>query len=245
MADSLDEIIGRYQADAPLARASTIPAAWYLDPRVLELEHRTVFSRSWQMAGRLDELRAPGDYVTCELPGGEPIVVARGADSRLRAFFNVCRHHAAAVVTDVHGCVQQFRCPLPRVDVRSRWCAERDARLRRGVRLRPLGARTRSPRVCGWPRNGRSSDPSAMARRWRRSSGPPCPAISPRVVSTRCTGSSVAITRSTATGRCSWTTTSMAGITCRTCIGDSTASSARANTRSRSASVSASSGARS
>jgi choline monooxygenase len=111
MADSLDEIIGRYQADAPLARASTIPAAWYLDPRVLELEHGTVFSRSWQMAGRLDELRAPGNYVTCELPGGEPIVVARGADGRLRAFFNVCRHHAAAVATDVHGCVQQFRCP--------------------------------------------------------------------------------------------------------------------------------------
>ena len=111
MADSLHEIIGRYRADAPLARASTIPAAWYIDPRVLELEHRTVFSRSWQIAGRLDELRSPGDYITCELPGGEPIVVTRGADQHLRAFFNVCRHHAAAVVTDVHGSAQQFRCP--------------------------------------------------------------------------------------------------------------------------------------
>src|SRR5262245_47351709 len=111
MADSLHEIIGRYRADAPLARASTIPAAWYIDTRVLELEHRTVFSHSWQMAARLDELRVPGDYITCELAGGEPIVVTRGTDQQLRAFFNVCRHHAAAVVADVRGSAQQFRCP--------------------------------------------------------------------------------------------------------------------------------------
>src|SRR5262245_48003754 len=103
MADSLHEIIARYDADAPLALASTIPAAWYIDPRVLDLERRTVFTRSWQMAGRLDELHSPGDYMACELPAGEPIVVIRGADGHLRAFFNVCRHHAAAVVTDAHG----------------------------------------------------------------------------------------------------------------------------------------------
>jgi len=29
----------------------------------------------------------------------------------LRAFYNVCRHHAAAVVTEAHGCAKQFRCP--------------------------------------------------------------------------------------------------------------------------------------
>jgi choline monooxygenase len=110
MTDPLDAIIGRYQVNA-LAHASTIPAAWYVDPRVLELEHRTVFRHSWQVAGRLDDLRAPGDYLTCELPGGEPIVVTRGADHALRAFFNVCRHHAAAVVTGASGSAQQLRCP--------------------------------------------------------------------------------------------------------------------------------------
>jgi len=44
-------------------------------------------------------------------PGGEPIVVVRGDDGVLRAFFNVCRHHAAAVVNDAHGTARQFRCP--------------------------------------------------------------------------------------------------------------------------------------
>jgi len=41
----------------------------------------------------------------------EPIVVARGDDGQLRAFYNVCRHHAAAVVTEAQGCAKQFRCP--------------------------------------------------------------------------------------------------------------------------------------
>jgi choline monooxygenase len=109
--DSLAQIVSRYRADAPLDRAATIPAAWYVDPRVFDLELHTVFRTSWQVAGDLRDLRAPGDYVTCELPGGEPIVVVRGADHALRAFFNVCRHHAAAVVTDAHGSAQQFRCP--------------------------------------------------------------------------------------------------------------------------------------
>jgi len=107
----LDEIINGYRRDAPLAQARTIPAAWYTDPRVFDLERQTVFSRSWQVAGRLDELRAPGDYVACELSNGEPILVAREEDGSLRGFYNVCRHHAAAVVPDSAGSARQFRCP--------------------------------------------------------------------------------------------------------------------------------------
>ena len=100
MQRSLEQIVAAYGKDVPLERASTIPAAWYTDARVSELERSTVFKRSWQVAGRRDAVRAPGDYIACELAGGEPIVVSRADDRVLRAFFNVCRHHAAAVVTD-------------------------------------------------------------------------------------------------------------------------------------------------
>jgi choline monooxygenase len=108
---SLEQILLLYDASAPLDRASTIPAPWYTDTRLLDLELRSVFRRSWQYAGRLDQLRSPGDYAACELPGGEPVVLVRGQDDVLRGFFNVCRHHAAAVVTDPHGSARQFRCP--------------------------------------------------------------------------------------------------------------------------------------
>jgi choline monooxygenase len=111
VSDSLEHIVNRYRPDVPLAHAATIPAAWYIDPRVFELELRTVFRRSWQVAGHVEHLAEPGDFITCELPGGEPIVVVRGDDRALRGFYNVCRHHAAAVVAESHGSTRQFRCP--------------------------------------------------------------------------------------------------------------------------------------
>jgi choline monooxygenase len=111
MAPPLREIIDSYDPRRPLANASTIPAAWYVDPRLLDLERQTVFARSWQMVGRVDQLDSPGDYVTFDLPAGEPVVVVRGDDGVLRGFFNVCRHHAAAVVTDPQGSARVLRCP--------------------------------------------------------------------------------------------------------------------------------------
>jgi choline monooxygenase len=110
MASSVREIIESYNKDAPLAGAWTIPASWYVDPRVADLERQTVFAESWQMVGRADQVREPGRYVTVEL-AGEPIVVVRGGDGILRAFFNVCRHHAAAVMTDAQGAARHLRCP--------------------------------------------------------------------------------------------------------------------------------------
>ncbi len=110
MAASVREILESYNTDAPLAEAWTIPASWYIDSRVAELERQTVFARSWQMVGRADQVREPGQYITCELYG-EPILVVRGRDQILRGFFNVCRHHAAAVMTEPEGTTQSLRCP--------------------------------------------------------------------------------------------------------------------------------------
>ena len=82
MAVSVKEIIETYNPDAILAEASTPPYSWYVDPRILELERSTVFARSWQVVGRADQVREPGQYITCELTG-EPILVVRGNDGVL------------------------------------------------------------------------------------------------------------------------------------------------------------------
>jgi choline monooxygenase len=108
---TLEDIIRGYDARLPLSHASTIPAEWYTDARIFDLERRAVFAPAWQVAGRTDQLERGGDFVACELAGGEPIVIVRGADGLLRAFFNVCRHHAAAVVTHPHGSATVLRCP--------------------------------------------------------------------------------------------------------------------------------------
>ena len=103
-------IVDEYDPNAPLALASTIPSSWYVDKTLFELELKTVFSNTWQLAGRLDQVTQPGQYVTTDI-AGEPVVVVRGSDGVLRAFFNVCRHHAAAVMTDPEGKAAQLRCP--------------------------------------------------------------------------------------------------------------------------------------
>ena len=104
------EIIDAYDPEAPLAEASTPPAEWYIDSRILDLERQTVFTRSWQLVGRAAQVIEPGQYITNEV-AGEPIVVVRGSDGILRGFFNVCRHHAAAVMSDGEGMTQKLRCP--------------------------------------------------------------------------------------------------------------------------------------
>jgi choline monooxygenase len=111
MRRSLRDIVHSYDRNQPLERASTIPASWYLSSDIMDLERRTVFARAWQLAGRVEQVRAPGQYVSCILASGEPVVVIRGADDVLRAFFNVCRHHAAAVVTEPDGSARTLRCP--------------------------------------------------------------------------------------------------------------------------------------
>ncbi len=75
-----------------------------------ELERKTVFSRSWHFAGRGEQVEVPGQYLTCEI-AGEPVVIVRGTDGVLRGFFNVCRHHAAAVMTESCGQASQLQCP--------------------------------------------------------------------------------------------------------------------------------------
>src|SRR5262249_36965961 len=50
-----------------------------------------------------------GSYLTAEI-AGEPIVVVRGEDGILRAFFNVCRHRAAPILNEPCGTASKLRC---------------------------------------------------------------------------------------------------------------------------------------
>jgi choline monooxygenase len=110
MLHSIHDVLNLYNPADPLERASTIPALWYRDPRVEELERGAVFGSTWQVVGRLEQVLEKGHFFTAEV-AGEPIVIVRDEDGNLRAFFNVCRHHAAAVVPEAQGCAKQFRCP--------------------------------------------------------------------------------------------------------------------------------------
>jgi len=107
---SVEQILTSYDDKAPLSEALTIPAPWYVDPRIAALESLTVFSKTWQMIGRAEQVANPGQFVTA-MVAGEPIVAVRSTDGQLRAFYNVCRHHAAKVVTEPCGSASILHCP--------------------------------------------------------------------------------------------------------------------------------------
>src|SRR5262249_44105838 len=109
MTPSLTQLLANFDADRPLDRAETIPASWYFDAELADCERRVVFGDSWQAVGRAEQVADAGSFLTAEV-AGEPILVVRDSDGVLRAFFNVCRHRAAPLLTEPCGRTTKLRC---------------------------------------------------------------------------------------------------------------------------------------
>jgi choline monooxygenase len=101
--------LGRFRSELPVEEATTPPSSWYTLPGFLELEARTVFRRSWQYACPLEKLPGPGSFVRVDLLG-QSYLVLRDEHGELRGFHNVCRHHAAQLLSGA-GQVERLVCP--------------------------------------------------------------------------------------------------------------------------------------
>jgi choline monooxygenase len=109
MNPTLAQKLAGFDPDRPLERAETIPADWYRDPEIAELERRAVFGDTWQAVGRAEQVAEPGSFLTAEV-ASEPVVVVRDEAGLLRAFSNVCRHRAAPVAVGPCGRASRLRC---------------------------------------------------------------------------------------------------------------------------------------
>lgn len=81
----------------------------YTDPKVLEDEMEHVFSKSWQIVGHESQLDKPGKFFTTTV-AGEPIIVIRGNDDVIRAFYNVCPHRATKLEKNESGKKKILQC---------------------------------------------------------------------------------------------------------------------------------------
>jgi glycine betaine catabolism A len=107
----------------PFADARTLPAAVYTSSEVFRLEQQALFGRSWLCAGRERDLPAAGDFFVQEI-AGDSVIVLRGADRNIRAFFNVCRHRGSRLITVPKGSgLKRLLCPY------HAWSYELDGRL--------------------------------------------------------------------------------------------------------------------
>ena len=110
----LDEIDYEFERPSPpdsFPNLPRIPAGRYLDPDLFEME-LGLFRRSWLIVGTVHEFPSVGSYKVVDRWGGASVVVVRGRDERLRAFWNVCQHRGAPVVRGPSGRVQggAMRC---------------------------------------------------------------------------------------------------------------------------------------
>ncbi len=80
----------------PLNQAETIPSEWYLSDSILEFEKEHLFSKFWQLACHENQLPEQGDMHTLEV-AGNPILIVRDSNNKLRAFYNVCKHRGGPV----------------------------------------------------------------------------------------------------------------------------------------------------
>lgn len=81
----------------------------YTDQRIFSQEQAELFGKVWLFVCHESELASAGDFRTT-LAGGKPVVVVRGEDGAVRAFYNVCRHRAAPVVREESGNARAFQC---------------------------------------------------------------------------------------------------------------------------------------
>lgn len=100
----------------------SLPGWVYHDPDFFRAEMAAVIRPSWQVVCHVNDVPRPGDWHGLDYLG-ESLIVIRGDDRQVRAFYNVCRHRASRVVDGASGCAKKLVCPY------HGWAYEKDGRL--------------------------------------------------------------------------------------------------------------------
>ncbi|MBU6266300.1 MAG: aromatic ring-hydroxylating dioxygenase subunit alpha [Sphingomonadales bacterium] len=89
-----------------------IPAHVYYDAEWYELERKAIFMREWLEVGHMCELPQPGSWIRRELEfANASILIVRGKDDKVRAFYNACTHRGTQLVEEESGKGANFLCP--------------------------------------------------------------------------------------------------------------------------------------
>ena len=95
----------------PVTSATTLIPDAYTSEEFYALEQERVFATTWVAVGCTSDLKNPGDAIVADA-AGQSIIVVRNKEGQLRAFYNVCRHRGAQLLTPDQTHVRKFfRCP--------------------------------------------------------------------------------------------------------------------------------------
>ncbi|QIG81547.1 aromatic ring-hydroxylating oxygenase subunit alpha [Stakelama tenebrarum] len=93
--------VGKAVSD-DLSEAVTYPVDAFISREYAQAEPERLWSKVWQQAGRVEELKQVGDYITYNICH-DSILIVRDTPETLRAFHNVCPHRGRRLVGNNTG----------------------------------------------------------------------------------------------------------------------------------------------
>jgi methanesulfonate monooxygenase subunit alpha len=87
-----------------------VDARLYTDQGLFREEQEKIFGRAWILACHESEIARPYDYRTFQHPAGKNILLVRGEDGQVRAFYNVCPHRGNVLVHEPAGNARSLSC---------------------------------------------------------------------------------------------------------------------------------------
>lgn len=93
----------------PTEEASTLMPDCYRRADFFELESQKIFANAWVCVGYASQVDQPGKMLRAQV-AGQPLVITRNKEGKLRGFFNVCRHRGSLLVLEEKK-HERFRCP--------------------------------------------------------------------------------------------------------------------------------------
>lgn len=99
----------------PLSGPVTIPVEAYISEAYARAERDKLWRKVWQMAGRLEDMPAVGDFLTYNILD-DSLLIVRTAPDQVRAYHNVCAHRGRRLVDtpagarNARGHRKQFVC---------------------------------------------------------------------------------------------------------------------------------------
>jgi choline monooxygenase len=110
---TVEDLLGPEAIEAlfrPTVHALGLPGRSYTDEAFFRLENERLFPRLWTAAGVASDIPEPGDAVPASV-AGRPLILARGEDARVRAFYNICRHRGSQILATPQRRLTALRCP--------------------------------------------------------------------------------------------------------------------------------------
>jgi phenylpropionate dioxygenase-like ring-hydroxylating dioxygenase large terminal subunit len=101
--------IDRAKAPEPQLGNAPIDGSRYSSAEFARREWEGLWTKAWLVGALESDMPEAGDFITVEL-GAESILLVRGDDGQVRAFYNVCQHRGNRLVEAEQGSMPAFTC---------------------------------------------------------------------------------------------------------------------------------------